>query len=1258
MLIAFVTSGLPFTGDSLKTGALGGSETALASMARSFAKRGHDVRVYCECPAPGTYDGVRYFRNTEFAGQAAVIAFDVVIASRWNQFLTTPSDAGLNVLWLHDVLTDEAALMGGLHATDLIMCLSDYHIGLYTDALPDLAPHIWKTRNGIDPELIQANLRQKVPGKMIYSSRAERGLLYLLRDIFPRILQQVPTARLHYCSYQVNNMAVPDAVSQIQETCQQIAAQYSGGVVDMGSLSKEDLYRQISSSQLMVYPSDFPEISPVRGDTLIETLDGRKQIKDLVGQSGFKVYSCDKEGRLSLSEVKGVFLTRKNAEMVKLTVRPGRGRNANKEKVLHLTPDHEVMLRDGTYKPAGQLMAGDRVKAFHRRRNEHGNGYDTVGVTDCPVFPEHRFVASKTLGREIQDGEVVDHLDGDTHNNTPENLAVTTQSQHWHDHWARMTPEQYAETCKRHKEGLHRHMQENPEEFRQSRQRAVQAMWDRYNSLSDEERKAWLKHRVECRQKKMSNHVVVSVEPAESADAFCMEVEPDHNFVANGIFVHNCIGAIEAQACGTPIVTTNDFALAETVGYGGIKLDGSPRDKDYQDRFVDTVVRLLSDEEEYRRLSEGGPKYVKEIGYEWDAIVGQWEHKFKEMLEQRWIQNREKVITNLVRKNDLQVARLMAMKSGMQHRVSEIEAQSTHVSERTETEPEAVKRDIDAMIPRFHKLVELLKLSEKTPTSIVEKDATDASYGLFLAKMFPEAKVVLEATTEETCERLLGYVDETGAEVEVTTELPVGEKYDLVILPDVLDAVFEPSAYLKHLTSLVADGGQIAVTVRVGTDNVFPGAAPNRLWNFDYQDLANLSLHDEEFRATFHDEKISDAGEIVGHWIGLLPKKEKYGKLDIKAKALRTRPYQSLCATVCVKNEEEWIRGVVKSIEKVCDRILVMVDNESTDRTREIAEELGCDVRSVTFDNFGQVHNDALEAVTEDWVLSIDGDERLLGANKLRGYLKSAIFEGYALRQNHLMLDLHGTFDLPVRVFRNRSHYRYTGYIHEHCEDTSKGPFDNPISPTLMIEEVDIAHYGYVNERMRRHKCSSRNMELLIRDVQDNASRGRLLTRVLVIRDYLNMVKWSLEKTGGAVTPGSKEHVLVSAAITDYRHFFGDRSHRYHDISFPMYQEALEILGRNGIPYLDRKTPPFQVGLALTGAVGGLESSDVAPQKRWFVDDSELMEFLANCGAKMVLQLGLAGEEEYKDALTFRKPSVEEPLPDAVELLGWGLGVA
>jgi len=47
---------------------------------------------------------------------------------------------------------------------------------------------------------------------------------------------------------------------------------------------------------------------------------------------------------------------------------------------------------------------------------------------------QHRVVAEKMLGRKLREGEIVHHIDGNGHNNNPENLRVMTQSEHARGH--------------------------------------------------------------------------------------------------------------------------------------------------------------------------------------------------------------------------------------------------------------------------------------------------------------------------------------------------------------------------------------------------------------------------------------------------------------------------------------------------------------------------------------------------------------------------------------------------------------------------------------------------------------------------------------------------------------------------------------------------------------------------------------------------------------------------------------------------------
>lgn len=74
-------------------------------------------------------------------------------------------------------------------------------------------------------------------------------------------------------------------------------------------------------------------------------------------------------------------------------------------------------------------------------------------------------------------------------------------------------------------------------------------------------------------------------------------------------------------------------------------------------------------------------------------------------------------------------------------------------------------------------------------------------------------------------------------------------------------------------------------------------------------------------------------------------------------------------------NEEEKIADAVRSAQ-FADEILV-VDSESTDKTREIVASLGARVVVQPWLGFGRQKQFATEQATHDWILSLDADERI-----------------------------------------------------------------------------------------------------------------------------------------------------------------------------------------------------------------------------------------------------------------------------------------
>jgi len=73
-------------------------------------------------------------------------------------------------------------------------------------------------------------------------------------------------------------------------------------------------------------------------------------------------------------------------------------------------------------------------------------------------------------------------------------------------------------------------------------------------------------------------------------------------------------------------------------------------------------------------------------------------------------------------------------------------------------------------------------------------------------------------------------------------------------------------------------------------------------------------------------------------------------------------------------NEEAKIEDCVKSVTWADE--VVVIDSHSTDKTAEIAGELGAKVVQVDFEGFGGIRVAGITHTQHDWILSIDSDER------------------------------------------------------------------------------------------------------------------------------------------------------------------------------------------------------------------------------------------------------------------------------------------
>ncbi len=121
-----------------------------------------------------------------------------------------------------------------------------------------------------------------------------------------------------------------------------------------------------------------------------------------------------------------------------------------------------------------------------------------------------------------------------------------------------------------------------------------------------------------------------------------------------------------------------------------------------------------------------------------------------------------------------------------------------------------------------------------------------------------------------------------------------------------------------------------------------------------------------------------------------------------------------ISAYIIAFNEAEKIEAALRSLSWADE--IVVADSFSTDQTVAICERYQARVIQVPFEGFGKLRNRALEALTGDWVFSLDSDERCTEA---------AVAE---IRATVERADAADAYWVPRRNFVFGRWMRYSGY--------------------------------------------------------------------------------------------------------------------------------------------------------------------------------------------------------------------------------------
>ena len=326
------------------------------------------------------------------------------------------------------------------------------------------------------------------------------------------------------------------------------------------------------------------DIGCFTGDTLIPVVDGKSySLQELADkQTPVDIYSFTDSGKIVISQAISR-LTRRNAPLIKVVLDNG--------EEIRCTPDHQFMLRDGTYLEADSLEIGKSLMPFYSQTDK--DGYTLVQQNYSGRWQKAHWIAARSgllgdIPKFSEQRTIIHHKNFIQSDNRPENLEFMGHKDHsaYHrslvdrnSHWQSpefenkrkmalaakaTTKEGYAFYAQRGTKNILKYMEQNPQHFQnavagngvrgkeylikynqspQGRAKSKEIANRLYTcETCGEEIKSPIGLHNHRKYQHNYNHKVVAIIPLEEKeDVYCLSVPEHHNFALSaGVFVHNC----------------------------------------------------------------------------------------------------------------------------------------------------------------------------------------------------------------------------------------------------------------------------------------------------------------------------------------------------------------------------------------------------------------------------------------------------------------------------------------------------------------------------------------------------------------------------------------------------------------------------------------------------------------------------------------------------------------------------------------------
>lgn len=199
--------------------------------------------------------------------------------------------------------------------------------------------------------------------------------------------------------------------------------------------------------------------------------------------------------------------------------------------------------------------------------------------------------------------------------------------------------------------------------------------------------------------------------------------------------------------------------------------------------------------------------------------------------------------------------------------------------------------------------------------------------------------------------------------------------------------------------------------------------------------------------------------------------------------------------TIITLNEERNLRDCLRGVSWADE--IVVVDSGSTDRTLEIAREIGASIFQNPWPGMREQKNFAAERARHNWILNLDADERLTseGQEEVKNILRKPVHSGYEFPRKNVFLGKwmrHGGWypDRTLRLYRKDQ--AVFGGVNPHSNVILKnGTVGRIESPLVHYTYTSFSHY--ISKQFPYSDAAAR--ELSSNGEIESVSAGRIFVK-------------------------------------------------------------------------------------------------------------------------------------------------------------------